>query len=580
MQGRSGKGEDDEWESQQIRKGVSGAQLAAVQQESLHYHQYAVVPMMPAPSLSMEPMPIAAGCSPMILHGVAPPSPTQADTAMPQAIASKLRDRLASLQELHSRHQMDLARVTDELASTKAERERLETEQPLLAQKFRYYQELRGYVTDLVECLDEKVPVIATLEQRMLSLLKRRADELMERRRQDVRDQAEELAPSMAVRSCPPSGPKRSREEEEAHTRRAAEREGRRTRRRRAREMKSGSTAKHVDGMSSDDEMTELEATAVRNQRDTIESDARLVFSDVVDEFCSIRGVASRFERWRNTDAVAYREAYVSLCLPKVLGPLVRLKMLMWNPLQDGCLEFERAKWYDTLILYGLKEGETEDGLKQDPDLQLVPIIIEKVLLPKLTQLVEAVWDPLSTSQTLRLVGLQSRLVQEYPTVVPSSRALEQLVTTIIAKMKSAVENDMFIPIYSKQVLGGSGGTFFQRQFGTAVKLLRNLLAWQGVVADRVLRDVALGSLLNRYLLAALRTCEPVDAAEKCSMIVSTFPCWWFQSQQQGDCVCLPQLQMFITQLKTIAQCLDVSAPAGREAMELLAKMLQTLQAQ
>jgi GC-rich sequence DNA-binding factor len=67
---------------------------------------------------------------------------------------------------------------------------------------------------------------------------------------------------------------------------------------------------------------------------DTIESDARLVFSDVVDEFCSVRGVASRFESWRNTDAVAYREAYVSLCLPKVLGPLVRLKMIMWNPLQ------------------------------------------------------------------------------------------------------------------------------------------------------------------------------------------------------------------------------------------------------
>jgi hypothetical protein len=43
------------------------------------------------------------------------------------------------------------------------------------------------------------MPVIAALEQRVLSLLKRRADELMERRRQDVRDQAEELAPSMAT---------------------------------------------------------------------------------------------------------------------------------------------------------------------------------------------------------------------------------------------------------------------------------------------------------------------------------------------------------------------------------------------
>lgn len=38
-------------------------------------------------------------------------------------------------------------------------------------------------------------------------------------------------------------------------------------------------------------------------------------------------------------------------------------------------------------------------------------------------------------------------------------------------------------------------------------------------MADRVLRDVALGLLLNRYLLAALRMCEPVDAAEKCSMV-------------------------------------------------------------
>lgn len=342
--------------------------------------------------------------------------------------------------------------------------------------------------------------------------------------------------------------------------------------------MKSGSTVRHVDGMSSDDEMTELEATAFRNQKDTIESDARLVFSDVVDEFCSIRGVALRFESWRNTDADAYREAYVNLCLPKVLGPLVRLKMLMWNPLQESCLEFERTKWCDTLILYGLKEGETEDGLKQDPDLQLVPVIIEKVLLPKLAQLVEAVWDPMSTSQTLRLVGLLGRLIQEYPTVLPSSKPLEQLVSAVIAKMKSAVENDVFIPIYSKQVLGGSGGAFFQRQFGTAVKLLRNLLAWQGVVADRVLRDVAIGSLLNRYLLAALRTCEPVDAAEKCNMIVSTFPCWWFQSQQQGDSVCLPQLHMFVAQLKTITQCLDVTTPSGRDAMEHMTKILQMVQ--
>nr|CAD7567215.1 unnamed protein product [Timema californicum] len=66
---------------------------------------------------------------------------------------------------------------------------------------------------------------------------------------------------------------------------------------------------------------------------------------------------------------------------------------------------------------------------------------------------------------------------------------------------------------------GGGINVFFQHQFGSAVKLLRNLLSWQGLVSDRVLQDVALGSVLNRYLLAALRTCEPTDAANKCTMV-------------------------------------------------------------
>ena len=33
-----------------------------------------------------------------------------------------------------------------------------------------------------------------------------------------------------------------------------------------------------------------------------------------------------------------------------------------------------------------MKEGETEEALRNDPDLQLVPIIVEKILLPKVTR--------------------------------------------------------------------------------------------------------------------------------------------------------------------------------------------------
>nr|CAD7392034.1 unnamed protein product [Timema cristinae] len=434
----SDKGEEDDWESQQIRKGVTGAQCCM-------YQQYMGIPAMPPMILMPQPEPLH------MIHEVPTLSmhcfgADDSKLSTPQSIVNKLKERLVSLKEVHRRHTQDRDRVADDLVTLSAEREDLESEGPALVQRFRFYQELRGYVTDLVECLDEKVAVIHALEQRMLALLKKRSDDLMERRRQDVRDQSEELSPLSRSGSTPSQ--RRNREEEESRIRRAAEREGRRTRRRRAREGKYTPT-RHVEGMSSDDEMTELEAVAFRTQKDLIESDARLVFEDVVEEFCSVRSIVKRFESWRFTDSDAYKEAYVSLCLPKVLGPIIRLKLITWSPLQES-VEFERHKWYDTLLLYGLKESENEELLRQDPDLRLVPTIVEKVILPKLTQLVEAQWDPLSTSQSLRLVGLTNRLIQEYPTMLPSSKYLEKFLNSVIAKMKSCVENDVFIPIYPK----------------------------------------------------------------------------------------------------------------------------------
>lgn len=106
----------------------------------------------------------------------------------------------------------------------------LQQQAPKAAERFRFYQELRGYVTDLVECLDEKVGVIAELEQKALNLMAYKAQYLMERRRQDVRDQAEEI-------TCLGKGVMRRGPEHEEKVRRAAEREGRRLRRRRAREQ-------------------------------------------------------------------------------------------------------------------------------------------------------------------------------------------------------------------------------------------------------------------------------------------------------------------------------------------------------
>lgn len=58
---------------------------------------------------------------------------------------------------MHRQHQQEQERLDQELQQALKELDMSEIRTPHFAQRFRYYQELRGYVTDLVECLDEKV---------------------------------------------------------------------------------------------------------------------------------------------------------------------------------------------------------------------------------------------------------------------------------------------------------------------------------------------------------------------------------------------------------------------------------------
>ncbi|KAL0100277.1 hypothetical protein PUN28_019575 [Cardiocondyla obscurior] len=554
--------EEEEWEAQQIRKGVTGAQIAAAQQDSMLQQQYTMgmnVNQMIGSGVPLEMVLMPAPPPPPSLQ---PPDPTKIVPVTPQEIVNRMRTRLDNLKEVHRRHQLDQERLEEELQLTIKELDESEVRTPHYAQRFRYYQELRGYVTDLVECLDEKLPLVIDLEQRWLDLYGERSTELMERRRQDTRDQAEEIttaARGQAMRRGP---------EVEVHVRRATEREGRRARRRRARELASN-MPKHIDGMSSDDEVTEQQNLVFKQTKDEIDNDCKDIFSDVMEEYCTVRGILSKFESWRETDIDAYTEAYVSLCLPKIISSIIRLQLVTWNPIMESA-DLERTKWYNTLLLYALNSKETEESLKRDPDVRLIPSTIEKVVIPKLTSIIEKIWDPMSTSQTLRLVGAINRLIKEYPNLNDTSKQLETLFNAILDKIKAAIENDVFIPIFPKQVWD-TKHQFFQRQFAMAVKLLRNLLSWQGLLGDVQLKNLALGSLLNRYLLAGLRVSCPTDALFKANMIMSTLPRAWLQGET------IEHLRMFATLIQQLSEQLDQANPAHNEAWEYAKSILKII---
>ncbi|KAL3171312.1 hypothetical protein MRX96_013533 [Rhipicephalus microplus] len=68
----------------------------------------------------------------------------------------------------------------------------LHQEQPKLETNFRFFQEMQSYAADLIECLDAKILVILALEGRMMSRLCQRSEKLVQRRHQDIKDQAED----------------------------------------------------------------------------------------------------------------------------------------------------------------------------------------------------------------------------------------------------------------------------------------------------------------------------------------------------------------------------------------------------
>ena len=107
----------------------------------------------------------------------------------------------------------------------------------------------------------------------------------------------------------------------------------------------------------------------------------------------------------------------------------------------------------------------------------LVPFIVEKIIVGRLISIAENVYDPLSTSQTRRFANLIRDLVSEYPTLNHKSKntsvrfilneknskkkesslekvlilILKKLIETIINKIKQIIDNDIYLPLYSKQ---------------------------------------------------------------------------------------------------------------------------------
>ncbi|MEE6518584.1 hypothetical protein FKM82_029680, partial [Ascaphus truei] len=206
---------------------------------------------------------------------------------------------------------------------------------------------------------------------------------------------------------------------------------------------------------------------------DDILLECKTIFEDVHEDFYQIKNILSKFQDWREMFSESYYDAYISLCLPKLLNPLIRLQLLDWNPLENVG-DLGQMAWYLDIEEFCCSKDNSETNLEDNPDHKVLSAVIEKTLLPKVSGFVEHVWDPLSSVQTDNLVHLCKTHVLENE----SSKAVQGLISCLVSRLKKTIEDDVFIPIYPKSALEDKTSPqsmFQERQFWSAVKVSNNL---------------------------------------------------------------------------------------------------------
>ncbi|KAM5165084.1 intron Large complex component GCFC2 [Mantella aurantiaca] len=479
-------------------------------------------------------------------------------------IKKKLTTRITSIEEVHRSHLLDNENYTHDLENSKNALEKLETSS--VENSFKFFKEMKIYVENFVDCLNEKIQQINELEAEMFQILENRAKTLLKRRQDDLRNE------SAAVQKLSENGVTSDMERSDDKVEKDIQNCELRRRKRQQRREESGEE-EHYEGMSSDEELTTDLENNFQKSRENILEQCKTIFDDVHDDFCRVKNVLCKFHEWRVRFPESYYDAYISLCLHKILNPLVRLQLIGWSPLEDVA-ELDQMPWYYDLEEFCFTKEEHENNIEENADHKVLSTVFEKTVVPRVCGFIEHVWDPLSSQQTERLVSFCKTHVLE------SSKTVKDLTTCLVLRLRKAIEDDVYIPLYSKRVLedrNSPHSKFRERQFWSAVKLLGNVTHWDGFLDEETLQELTLDKLLNRYLLLVLLNAEPNrDMVTKCNKIVEYLPQSWFKGIESGSS--LARLGNFSRHL---VQCIHaLHKQNDRDSMETLTSLLMKIKAQ
>ncbi|GJR41643.1 transcriptional repressor ILP1 [Tanacetum coccineum] len=582
-----GDGVDDEedeeerrWEEEQVRKGLGR------RRDDGNVNVVQNVGVRPRDVYTSGVGDLSIGGSGMWASGSGSGSDTLTIAQQTELSKKALHESVRRLKETHGHTLTSLTKIDENLSDSLTKVTALENALTAAGEKFIFMQKLRDYVTVICDFLQDKAPFIEELEYQMQKLHKERAEAIMERRSADNDDELMELEASVnaAMAVFNKGGPtssmveaakkaaqaasiasKESRnlpvkldefgrdmnQQNRMDMKRRAESRQRRKSRSESKRMSLMETDCSIEGESSTDE-SDSESTAYESNRDQLLQIAGQIFSDADEDFSQLSSVKEKFGIWKKDYSSSYRDAYMSLSIPAIFSPYVRLELLKWDPLHQDS-DFDEMQWHELLFSYGMPEDGSEMN-PDDADANIIPDLVEKVAIPILQHEISHCWDMLSTKETKYAVAAAT-LVLGYPL---SSKAINELLVVLRDRLSDAVTN-LMVPTWNTLVLKAvpNAARFAAYKFGMSVRLMRNICLWNTVLSTSVLEKIALDELLSGKIIPHLRSIQSDihDAITRTERVVASLSGVWSGPSVTSEPS--PRLQPLVDYLLVLGKTLE-----------------------
>ncbi|KAF8073909.1 nineteen complex-related protein 2-domain-containing protein [Lyophyllum atratum] len=421
------------------------------------------------------------------------PAPIPAATSIPTLGPSmaRLTEQLTLLTTSHAKNTAAMNNLAKERAEVADREAEMRAMVGRAEDKRAWFESFKDWLEGVAGFLDEKYPLLETLEEEHISLLQERSRLISNRRRLEDEDDLSVIFGVLHI--TPPTEPDVEETDELGRTvpkpsPAVMKRERREARlRRRQLRLQQKPKTEEEEGYSTDSSLPQHDQSDYISALKSLATRTKDVLADVrAAEF--IDPGKGRWSVWREKYAESYVGAWGGLGVVSVWEFWVRLETVGWDCIEDP-RSLDSFKWYNGLYAYS-RPGDGELGENElGPDGDLVASMISTAVIPRLSAIIAGgAFDPYSEVHTRRAIDLAEEVEAS---VEEGNIKLQTLLKSIVTTYQTTITDTEALLAQFKAARRGAPGfdpeaiPARRRFLARRVKLLRNLLRWRKHTGER-----------------------------------------------------------------------------------------------